>query len=115
MAESGSPWPDRFVRCSLVDATGSTFDVEITYERDPPLPPTRVQRLKAWLERHRRRLAVAFALAYLAFFAACVFTEAWIDDSVYAALPWWSLVYRVLTMALAFAGARWLGQQMRRP
>ena len=72
-------------------------------------------RLKLWLEKHRRQLAFAFALVYLVFYFACLFTEAWIDDSVYAALPWWSLVYRVLTMALAFAGARWLGQQMRRP
>jgi hypothetical protein len=97
--------------------TGATGDVDVIYERDPPLPPTRSERFKAWLERHRWRLAVAFALVYLAFFVACLLTpSAWIDDSVYVALPWWSLVHRALDVALAWMGARWLAQQMmRRP
>lgn len=107
------PWPARVVRCSLTGATGGTLDVEVIYERDPPLPPTRAQRLKLWLERHRSRLAVAFALAYLAFYLACLFTSAWIDDSVYLALPWWSLVHRGLNVALVWMGVRWLAQQMR--
>jgi ATP adenylyltransferase/5',5'''-P-1,P-4-tetraphosphate phosphorylase II len=88
--------------------------VEVICERDPPLPLTRSERFKAWLERHRSRFAMAFALAYLAFFAACLLTpSAWIDDSAYAALPWWSLVHRALDVALAWMGARWLAQQMR--
>jgi hypothetical protein len=70
---------------------------------------------KAWLERHRWRLAVAFALVYLAFFFACALTpSAWIDDSVYLALPWWSLVYRGLNVALMWMGTRWIGRQMGR-
>lgn len=71
--------------------------------------------VKAWLERQRSRLAVAFAYVYLAFFFVCALTPAaWIDDSVYLALPWWSLVHRGLNVALMWMGARWLGQQMGR-
>lgn len=110
MADSGSTWPARVVRYSLA------LDVEV-HERDPsPLPPlTRSERLKLWLERHRSRFAVAFALVYVVFFVACLLTpSAWIDDSVYAALPWWSLVHRGLNVALVWMGVRWLAQQMRR-
>jgi hypothetical protein len=74
----------------------------------------RAVQVKAWLESHRLRLAVLFALVYLAFFVACLLTpSAWIDDSVYLALPWWSLVHRGLNVALMWMGARWLAQQMR--
>ena len=70
--------------------------------------------VRLWLEKHRSRFAVAFALAYLAFFVACLLTpSAWIDDSVYAVLPWWSLAHRGLNVALMSMGALWLGQQMR--
>lgn len=109
MGESGTPWPARVVRHA---PSGDTVSPLLFGEG---LPPTRTQRLKAWLERQRSRLAVAFALAYLAFFFVCaLIPAAWIDDSVYLALPWWSLVHRGLNVALMWMGARWLGQQMGR-
>ena len=108
MAESGSPWPDRVVRHA---PSGDTVSPLLFGEG---LPPTRSERLKVWLERHRARLAAAFMLTYLAFYFACLFTSAWIDDSVYAALPWWSLVHRGLNVALVWMGVRWLAQRMRR-
>ena len=109
MAESGSPWPDRVVRHA---PSGDTVSPLLFGEG---LPPTRPERLKLWLERNRRHIAAVFMLTYLAFFVACLLTpSAWIDDSVYAALPWWSRIHRALDVALYWMGARWLGQQMRR-